>query len=101
MTAAAPSLVRVSATAACYLVEWYQPPVTEAALSQTAKKLAAIAADMSARGHPVRLLTMVSVPADEVLFGVFAAESADLVGQTCDCAGIPASRLAAATATST
>ncbi|AFM15255.1 hypothetical protein Mycch_0435 [Mycolicibacterium chubuense NBB4] len=88
-------------TAPCYLVEWYQPPVTEAVLSQTAAKLADSAAAMSARGCPVRLLTMVSVPSDEVLFGLFAADSADHVAETCSRAGIPASRLAAAIATST
>lgn len=89
----------MSPTAPCYLVEWYQPPVTEAALSRTAAKLRASAATMSARGFPVTLLTMVSVPSDEVLFGIFAADCADSVGETCDRAGIPASRLATAMST--
>ena len=37
------------------------------------------------------------VPTDEVLFAVFTADSANIVSQTCDRAGIPAQRVTTAT----
>ncbi|WP_428342125.1 hypothetical protein [Mycobacterium sp.] len=80
----------------CYLAEWYQREVTEDDLDRTAATLDASAASVSAQGSPVRLLTMVSVPADEVLFGVFAANSRQIVAQACQRAGLPAQRLSAA-----
>lgn len=86
--------------APCYLVEWYQPAMCESALARTAARLQASAAIMAARGVPVALLTMVSVPSDEVLFGIFTADSAESVDETCDRAGLSASRLATATAMS-
>ncbi|MGP4056551.1 hypothetical protein ACTWP6_17295 [Mycobacterium sp. 4D054] len=45
----------------------------------------------------MHLLSMVAVPGDEVLFGVFTAGSASAVAQTCDRAGIPAQRVTTAT----
>ena len=86
------SVPRVS----CYLVEWYHPEVTEDALDATAATLDESAASVSAQGSPVRLLTLVCVPTDEVLFGVFAADGAQIVAQACRRAGIPAQRLTAA-----
>ena len=44
-------------------------------------------------GTPVRLLLTLSVPGDEVLYGVFSADSLDLVSRTCDQAGLPHQRL--------
>jgi hypothetical protein len=41
----------------------------------------------------VRLLMTLAVPTDEVLYGVFAAHSANTVSETCRRAGIPAERL--------
>jgi hypothetical protein len=52
---------------------------------------------MSAAGAPVQLVTMLAVPADEVLFGVFTGSSARVVTQTCEHAGLPAQRVTAAT----
>jgi hypothetical protein len=77
----------------CYLVEWYSPELIGAKLDRTAATLDESAASMSADGTPVQLLTMLSVPTDEVLFAVFAADSAPIVAQACDRAGIPAQRL--------
>ena len=62
----------------------------------TAATLDESAASVSAQGSPVRLLTLVCVPTDEVLFGVFAADGAQIVAQACRRAGIPAQRLTAA-----
>jgi len=80
----------------CYLVEWYRPSVTAESLEETAARLNECAASMSALGPPVHLLTMLAVPSDEVLFGVFTAGSARAVTQTCDRAGIPAHRITTA-----
>lgn len=81
----------------CYLVEWYQPAVMGGSLERTAAELEASAAAVSARGSPVQLVSMVVVPSDEVLFGVFCAGSADLVSKACQNAGLPADRLTTAT----
>ena len=42
------------------------------------------------------LISLLAIPSDEVLFGVFAAGSEGLVAEICDRAGIPANRLTAA-----
>jgi hypothetical protein len=51
---------------------------------------------MIAEGMPVRLLMTVTVPTDEVVFGVIAASSEDIVAQLCRRAGVPAERVTAA-----
>lgn len=81
----------------CYLVEWYRSAVDDDRLGETAAKLLECAASMTAGGSPVRLLTVLAVPTDEVLFGIFTAGSAMAVTQTCDRAGIPAQRITDAT----
>ncbi|OBA88653.1 hypothetical protein A5662_25000 [Mycobacteriaceae bacterium 1482268.1] len=81
----------------CYLVEWYHSAATEEPLDDTAARLKDSAVLMSAQGPPVRLLNLLAVPTDEVLFAVFTAESASAVTQTCDQAGLPAQRVTTAT----
>jgi hypothetical protein len=81
----------------CYLAEWYRPEVLEVSLERIAAAIDESAASLSREGSPVRLLTIVAVPSDQVVFGVFAADSADVVAQACQRAGIPAERLTAAT----
>jgi hypothetical protein len=80
----------------CYLVEWYQPALTDEQLDRITAKIDECAASISADGSPVRRLMTLAVPSDEVVFGVFAADSAQLVARACDLAGIPAQRLTAA-----
>ena len=81
----------------CYLVEWYHSALTEEPLHDTAARLNECAVLMSAQGSPVRLLNLLAVPTDEVLFAVFTAGSASIVAQTCDRAGLPAQRVSTAT----
>src|SRR4029079_19554120 len=81
----------------CYLVEWYHSAVTEEPLDDTVARLKDSAVLMSAQGAPVRLLNLLAVPTDEVLFAVFTADSATAVAETCDHAGIPAQRVSTAT----
>jgi hypothetical protein len=77
----------------CYLVEWYSPHLAREPIADTAATLDDCAASMSTAGSIVRLLTVLAVPADDVCFGVFTADSADIVAQTCLRAGLPAQRL--------
>ncbi|WP_197373910.1 hypothetical protein [Mycolicibacterium baixiangningiae] len=81
----------------CYLVEWYQAVLSDQALDETAARLNDCATSMSAGGCRVQLLTMLAVPTDEVVFGVFTATSEGAVTRTCDCAGLPAQRVTTAT----
>jgi hypothetical protein len=78
---------------ACYLAEWYRPEVTQQPLDDTVAKLDAVAATMRVEGSPVKLLVTLAVPTDEVIYGVFAARSPDVVVQACRRAGIPLERL--------
>ncbi|MDV3125778.1 hypothetical protein M1247_12695 [Mycobacterium sp. 21AC1] len=80
----------------CYLAEWYQAALTDDQLDRAAAKLDECAASMSADGTAVRLLMTLAVPSDEVVFGVFAAASAQLVAQACHRAGLPPQRLTVA-----
>jgi hypothetical protein len=78
---------------ACYLAEWYRSEVTERPLDDTVAKLNAVAATMRVEGSLVKLLVTLAVPTDEVIYGVFAARSPDIVVQACRRAGIPLERL--------
>lgn len=80
---------------ACYLAEWYLPELTEQHVDDLVARLDAVAATFTEAGTPVRLLAMLSVPADEVLYGVFGADSREIVSKTCSAAGAPHQRLSA------
>ncbi|OKH84253.1 hypothetical protein EB75_05560 [Mycobacterium sp. ST-F2] len=80
----------------CYLVEWYSPSFIDGALAQAADALSATAASLSTDGARVRMSTLIAVPTDEVVFGIFVADSAEIVTRTCESAGFPAQRLSAA-----
>ena len=78
---------------ACYLAEWYLPELTEQSVDDIVARLDAAAATVTGEGTPVRLLVTLSVPTDEVLYGVFGAHSQDIVSRTCIQAGAPHQRL--------
>ena len=80
-------------TVPCYLVEWYRPRLAEESIEDTAATLDACAAATSTAASTVQLLAILAVPDDDVCFGVFTADSADLVARTCRRAGLPAQRL--------
>ncbi|MBO0883691.1 MAG: hypothetical protein J2P17_25820 [Mycobacterium sp.] len=84
---------------ACYLAEWYRPEVTLQPLDDTVARLDAVAATMRVEGAVVNLLVTLAVPTDEVIYGVFAAHSPDVVVQACRRAGIPLERLSSDVAT--
>jgi hypothetical protein len=79
-----------------FLVEWYGPRATVESISDTAGRLNDGAASISADGARIQLLMAVAVPADDYVFGVFAAENAQTVAQACVAAGAPAGRISAA-----
>jgi hypothetical protein len=92
-------LVRMAATedqTQRFLVEWYGAHVPAHSIGETADRLNKRAASISTRGKQVRLLTAMAVPADDYAFGVFAAESAEIVAQVCGDAGAPAQRISSA-----
>ena len=76
-----------------FLAEWYRPELTDQSVDAMVSELDAAAALLNTRGFFVQLLVTLSVPVDEVLYGVFVADSPDLVNETCQRAGIPPQRL--------
>ncbi|HYO02517.1 MAG TPA: hypothetical protein VET27_11825 [Mycobacterium sp.] len=76
-----------------YLVEWYRPNLTRQLIDDMVADLDASTASMCAEGSPVWLLMMLAVPTDEVLYGVFAADSPDLVQMACARAGSEPERM--------
>jgi hypothetical protein len=70
-----------------FLVEWYRPNLTRELIDGVVAGLNKAIASMSAEGSLVWLVMTVAVPTDEVLYGVFAADSPDLVRAACERAG--------------
>lgn len=80
-------------SARSYLTEWYLPNLGETAVDDIVAQLDAAAAVVTLEGAAVRLLVTLSVPTDEVLYGLFDADSPDAVVTTCQRAGVPHQRL--------
>ena len=76
-----------------HLVEWYRPNLTRELIDDMVAKLDESTASMCAEGSPVWLLMTLAVPTDEVLYGVFAAESPELVRAACARAGSEPERM--------
>ena len=76
-----------------FLVEWYWPNLTRQSTDDLVADLARATADMSAEGSPVWVLMTLAVPTDEVLYGVFAADSPELVQAACARAGAVPERM--------
>ena len=81
------------AVATRYLVEWYRPNLTPQLIDELVAALDRGAAETSAEGFPVWLLMTLAVPSDEVLYGVFAADSPELVETACARAGVAPERM--------
>jgi len=79
----------------CHLVEWYRPELNAESVGDMITRLNAAIAEMIGQAIPVQLLVTLAVPADEVLYGVFAACSPDVVVDVCERAGVPPHRLSA------
>jgi hypothetical protein len=80
----------------CYLTQWFLPDLSGHRLGDAVALLEEHVSSMCAEGLPVQLLMALAVPGDELVFGVFAANSADVVACVCHRAGLPAQRLSQA-----
>ena len=80
----------------CYLVEWYRPAPSGAQLDHATARIEASASALPAGNAHVRLLAIVAVPADEVVFGIFIADSESDVSEVCRQADMAAQRVTAA-----
>ncbi|MDT5070262.1 MAG: hypothetical protein QOK02_6417 [Mycobacterium sp.] len=80
----------------CYLAEWYRPELTAEGLAHAVSVLDECIASACAAGSPVQLVMTLAVPDDDVVFGVFAAGSEQVVARVCAQAGTPAQRLSLA-----
>jgi hypothetical protein len=83
----------------CYLVEWYRAELSEETIELTLAQLSRGVESLSAKGTSAKVLLALSVPTDDVIFCVLAAQSRDVVAEVCDSAGLPAERVTAAVAT--
>jgi hypothetical protein len=79
-----------------YLAEWYTPHLRDPTITGIARRLQESLATMPAESSRPKLLYAVEIPQDAYAFGVFAAQSADLVTRACQQAGLPADRITAA-----
>ena len=79
-----------------YLAEWYHPDLTREALQRRVTAIVTNAARSADGGRAVTLLTTFLLPNDEVVFGVFAADSGESVAEICRRSGYPAGRVSAA-----
>lgn len=71
-----------------FLVEWYGADLARAPLAETRAAL-----ELAAVGHQVYLQLIMAAPCDDVLFGVFGADCAASVQQTCRDAGLRPNRI--------
>ena len=76
-----------------YLLETYMSRARASELADTAARARAAARVLAASGRDVRLVRSTFVPADEVGFLAFEAESAGLVGEVADAAAIVYERI--------
>lgn len=81
-----------------FLVERYWPDVDLAQLQAALPRLDAAAGAMAAEGRPVVHLGSILMPADHVVFSLFAAADETLVRQLNERADLPADRIARAIA---
>ncbi len=79
-----------------YLAEWYTPHSCVRRIADIAQRLRQSLATMPTESHRPELLYAAEIPQDAYAFGVFAAESSEVVTHACRQAGVPADRVTAA-----
>jgi hypothetical protein len=77
----------------CFLAEWYRRELSDIAIDDFFALLGATTEEVSTDCAPVQLMATLFVPSDDVLYGVFAASSSDVVVQACARAGMLPERL--------
>jgi Nickel responsive protein SCO4226-like len=80
-----------------YLVERYWPGIDEPLLQASLPRLERAADEISAEGRAVDHVGSLLVPGDQVVFSVIRAESAELVLEVNERAGLPVDRVAPVT----
>jgi hypothetical protein len=81
-----------------YLVERYWPGVTTELLLQALDRSRRVMEQMSAEGTPIRDITSILIPTEEVVFSVYEGPSVVAVRQLNQRARIPVSRIVEAIA---
>jgi hypothetical protein len=76
-----------------YLVERYWPGVTDELLLEALNRGRRVIEQMCVEGTPVRSITSILIPAEEVVFSVYEGPSSAAVRQLNERAGIPVSRI--------
>ena len=80
-----------------YLVERYWPGVTSELLLEALNRGQRVMEQMSREGTPVRDISCILIPSEEVVFSVYEGPSAAAVFQFNERADIPVSRIIEAT----
>jgi hypothetical protein len=81
-----------------YLVERYWPGVTSELLLEALNRGRRVMKQMSGEGTPVRDISCIFIPDEEVVFSVYEGPSAAAIRNLNDRAGIPVSRIVEAIA---
>jgi Protein of unknown function (DUF4242) len=76
-----------------YLVERYWPGVTSELLLEALDRARRVMEEMRSEGTPVRDLSCILIPGEEVVFSVYEGPSPAAVRQFNERAGIPLSRM--------
>ncbi|MCG5433355.1 hypothetical protein LV457_13820 [Mycobacterium sp. MYCO198283] len=76
----------------CFVAEWYRPQLSRPGFDSLVALLDSAAAALEA-GGAVRLLVAFVVPADDTVYGVFAADTGQRVLQMCSRAGVLPQRI--------
>jgi hypothetical protein len=77
-------------TEPCFLVEWYQPDLAALSFDNAVEQLQTVA-----DAAQVRLLAALTAPSDETIYGVLAADSAEVAIEVCQQAGWHTDRVTA------
>lgn len=79
-----------------YLAEWYRPDLDCDQLHLAGRDITDASDRIATGGPAVELLLIVAVPADESVFALFTAPSAESVQNVCRGAGLSTTRIAEA-----
>ncbi|STZ25695.1 Uncharacterised protein [Mycolicibacterium aichiense] len=74
-------------------MEWYQTALFDASTGDVAGRLIDHAAAARLRGTEVSVVLTVTSPVDEMVFGLFRADTAEAVWRVCRDAGCPPDRV--------
>ncbi|CAA0108781.1 Uncharacterised protein [Mycolicibacterium vanbaalenii] len=76
-----------------YLAEWYRGDLTDEAVAAMVAALRSATGGTPGADATVRLVVVLAVPSDEVVYGLFTAASALAISDVCGRASLPPDRL--------